>query len=256
VIPRPELFGVPVDVLSMNETVERCLELIAEKRPLQHVVLNAAKVVLMADDDRLREIVAGCGYVGIDGQSVVWAGRLLGIDVPERVAGVDLMLRMLAESCGRGLPVYFVGAEAGVLERFVSVVRERYPGLDIRGYRDGYFDNDAAVADVIASSGARVLFVGIPSPRKEYFISGTLDRMGPVFAMGVGGSFDVVAGVTRRAPVWMQRAGLEWSYRLLREPRRMWRRYLIGNVRFVILTIREYRTSRRRVSSRGDSGTG
>ena len=228
----------------MDETVSRCLELIAEKRPVQHVVLNASKVVLLADDDRLRDIVASCDLVGIDGQSVVWAGRLLGVAVPERVAGFDLMLRLLEESRDRSLPVYFLGAKPDVLERFLSVVRERYPGLDIRGYRDGYFDDDGAVADEIAASGARLLFVGITSPRKEYFVSSRLHQLGPVFVMGVGGSFDIVAGITKRAPTWMQRAGLEWFYRLLSEPRRMWRRYLIGNARFIALTFREYRKHR------------
>jgi N-acetylglucosaminyldiphosphoundecaprenol N-acetyl-beta-D-mannosaminyltransferase len=248
---RPEMFGVRVDALSMDETVERCLELVAEARPVQHVSLNAAKVVLMADDERVRDIVAGGDHVGIDGQSVVWAGRLLGVAVPERVAGIDLMDRLLAEASARGLPVYFLGARPDVLERFVSAIRELHPDLDIRGYRDGYFEDDAAVAGEIATSGARLLFVGISSPRKEYFVANGLSQLGPVFAMGVGGAFDVVAGVTKRAPVWMQRAGLEWFYRLLREPRRMWRRYLVGNARFVALTLREYRRCRRRVSHAG-----
>lgn len=114
------------------------------------------------------------------------------------------------------------------------------------GARNGYFSDDAAVADEVRASGARLLFVGISSPRKEEFLAAQLHRMGPVFAMGVGGSFDVVAGLTQRAPLWMQRAGLEWFYRFLQEPGRMWRRYLIGNARFVGLVIRERRRRRAR----------
>jgi bacterial polymer biosynthesis proteins, WecB/TagA/CpsF family len=241
---RPTVFGVPLDLLTMEETVERCRRLVEERRPVQHVVLNAGKVVQMRDDPSLRDAIARCEIVNADGQSVVWAGRLLGIPVPERVAGIDLMERLVGEAEREGWPVYFVGARPEVLERFVAVVRERFPRLPVAGARNGYFDDDRAVADAIRESGARLLFVGISSPRKERFLAEQLPRMGGVFAMGVGGSFDVWAGLTRRAPRWMQRLGLEWLHRLLQEPRRMWKRYLVGNLRFGYLVIAEYLQNR------------
>ena len=118
--------------------------------------------------------------------------------------------------------------------------------MPVAGSQHGYFDDERAVVRRIRDSGARLLFVGMPSPRKEYMLAQWMPRLGPLFAMGVGGSFDVWAGHTRRAPRWMQRAGLEWLYRLVQEPRRMWRRYLLGNVRFTAIVMRERRRLRRR----------
>ena len=236
---RAEIFGVPLDLLTMDETIHRCSELIESETAAQHVVINAGKVVMMRDVPRLRDVIARCALVNADGQSVVWAGRALGLAVPERVAGIDLMWRLLGEAESRGWPVYFLGARQHVLDECVERVRERHPRLVVCGQRDGYFDDDAAVASDIRESGARLLFVGISSPRKEFFLAEHLDSMGPVFAMGVGGSFDVIAGLTKRAPVWMQRSGLEWFYRFAQEPRRMWKRYLVGNTRFIGLVLRE-----------------
>jgi len=206
---------------------------------VQHVVINAGKVVMMEDVAGLREIVASCDLVNADGQSIVWAGRLLGLEVPERVAGIDLMHRLLDEAEGKAWPVFFLGAKPDVLEACVRTLQEKHPRLTVAGFHDGYFNDDAGVARLVCDSGARLLFVGMSSPRKETFLAEHLEEMGPVFAMGVGGSFDVVAGLTTRAPRWMQKAGLEWFYRLVQEPQRMWRRYLVGNVRFARIVLRD-----------------
>lgn len=237
---RQTILGVPIDPLTMEQTVARCQEFIEAGKPAQHVVLNAGKAVLMQDVPKLREIIGRCEIVNADGQSIVWAGHVLGVPVPERVAGIDLMGRLLELSEHSGYPVFFLGATQEILEAFASEVMRRFPRLRVAGKRNGYFEDDAGVARQISASGARVLFVGISSPRKEFFLAEQLPRMGPVFAMGVGGSFDVWAGKTRRAPAWMQRAGLEWFYRLLQEPRRMWKRYLVGNTRFIYLVAREW----------------
>lgn len=214
---------------------------------MQHVVINAGKVVMMEDVVGLRDIVASCDLVNADGQSIVWAGRFLGLEVPERVAGIDLMHRLLDEAEDKAWPVFFLGAKPDVLAACVRALQERHPRLTVAGLRDGYFDDDAGVARSVCDSGARLLFVGISSPRKETFLAEYLEEMGPVFAMGVGGSFDVVAGLTKRAPRWMQKVGLEWFYRLVQEPRRMWKRYLVGNARFAWLVVRE--RFRRRLST-------
>ncbi len=243
---RAEVFGIPLDLLTMEETVQRCRELIQEGRPAQHVVVNAGKVVMMDDVPGLREIIRSCDIVNADGQSIVWAGRALGIPVPHRVAGIDLMERLLALAEEQRYPVFFLGATDEVLRAFISEVMRRFPRLWIAGTMNGYFKDDTKVADMISTSGARLLMVGISSPRKEFFLAEQLPLMGPVFAMGVGGSFDVWAGKTRRAPVWMQQVGLEWFFRLLQEPRRMWKRYLVGNTRFVLLVEKEWMRSRRR----------
>lgn len=229
----------------MDETVQRCAAIIERGEGAQHVVLNAAKIVMMADVPELRSVVRDCALVNADGQSVVWAARLLGHPVPERVPGIDLMHRLLQEAERAGWPVYFLGARQEVLEQCLSVCKSTHPDLVLAGAHHGYFADDAAMAAVIRQSGARLLFVGISSPRKELFLAAQRHRLGPLLAVGVGGAFDVVAGVTRRAPVWMQRAGLEWLYRFMQEPRRMWRRYLVGNLRFVGMVLAELiRTSR------------
>lgn len=237
---RTELFSVPLDCLTLDETVARCEELIRAQRPVQHVVLNAAKVVMMQDVPGLREIIASCDLVNADGQSIVWAGRVLGVPVPERVAGIDLMARLLASAEANGWPVYFLGAREEVLLECVGRVKARHPDLVVAGAHHGYFDDAAEVAKAVRESGARIVFVGMSSPKKEFLLAEHLRDMGDVFAMGVGGSFDVIAGVTRRAPLWMQRSGLEWLYRFLQEPRRMWRRYLVGNARFARVVLRDW----------------
>lgn len=236
---RSWLFGVPVDPLTMDETVERCVELIEGGRTAQHVVLNAAKVVMLDDVPGLRDVIASCEVVNADGQSVVWAGRLLGVAMPERVAGIDLMGRLLQRAETAGYPVFFLGATAEVLERFDAEVRRRHPRIIVVGKADGFFEDEESIAESIAASGARILFVGMPSPGKEFLLDGWRSHLAGVFMMGVGGSFDVWAGQTRRAPVWMQRAGLEWLFRLAQEPGRMWRRYFVGNARFVYLVAGE-----------------
>ncbi len=235
-----ELFGVPVDLLTIDETVARCHELIEQRRPVQHAFINAAETVMMEDVPGFRETLRACDLVNADGQSIVWAARLLGVALSGRVAGPDLMERLLELAERQGYPVYFLGAKAEVLVAFEVAVLKLHPRLVIAGRHHGYFDDDEAVADEIRRSGARLLFVAISSPRKEFFLSRNLERIGPLFAMGVGGSFDLLAGVTRRAPRWMQDAGLEWLFRLIQEPRRMWRRYLIGNARFLGLTLRAW----------------
>ncbi len=235
---RQQFLDIPLDLLTMDQTVQRCGELIQAGQPTQHVVVNAGKIVMMQDVAGLKDIIRSCALVNADGQSVVWAGRFLGLDVPERVAGIDLMERLLELAQTKRFPVFFLGATQEVLEAFTAAVVNRFPELVIAGSRNGYFHDEAAIARQIRESGARLLLVGISSPRKEFFLADNLQAMGPLLAVGVGGSFDIWAGKTKRAPEWMQKAGLEWLYRLLQEPRRMWKRYLVGNSRFIWLVLR------------------
>jgi N-acetylglucosaminyldiphosphoundecaprenol N-acetyl-beta-D-mannosaminyltransferase len=241
---RVRLFGAEVDALTFAETVDRSFELADTATVAQHVVLNAAKVVQMRDDDRLRTIVAGCDLVNADGQSVVWASRLLGRPLPERVAGIDLFNAIVERAATTGHRVFFLGATEEVVTEMVAQLRERSPTLAVAGYRNGYWDDDAEVVELVRAAHPDFLFLAIPSPRKEYWLSEHLDRLGVPFVMGVGGTFDVVAGKVQRAPRWVQRLGCEWVYRLGQEPRRMWKRYLKGNSAFLALTAAEWWRSR------------
>ena len=231
------VLGCPVDRLGMAATIERCRELIDARAAARQVSVNAAKLVALRRDARLRDSVVGSDIVSADGQAVVWASRLLGDPLPERVAGIDLMneLLRLAEDYGYG--VYFLGATRPVLERAVTNIKARYPRLHVSGQRDGYFaDTDEEdVRAGIRAAEPDILFVALSSPRKEYWLAEASRGLGVGLAMGVGGALDVVAGAVRRAPRWAQRSGLEWLYRLAQEPGRLWRRYLTTNVRFILL---------------------
>ena len=199
--PRATVLGCEIDALGMEQTLYRCEELIETRGFAQHVAINAAKLVAMRDDADLRAIVAACELVNADGQAIVWASRILGDPLPERVAGVDLMERLFERSAAKGYRVYILGARAEVLEQAVARFRERYPALVLAGYRDGYFSDDesAAVAEEVRSARPDILFVAISSPRKEYWLGRYGRDLGVPFVMGVGGSIDV-AGASPVAP--------------------------------------------------------
>jgi len=237
--------------LSLDEAVARCRELIEEPgRTASQVSVNAAKLVALREDARLRRAVFDCDLVTADGQSVVWASRLLGDPLPERVAGIDLMARLVEAAEEHGYRVFFLGATPGVLARAVAELRARHPRLHVAGARDGYFrpDEESAVREEIRAAAPDILFVAMGSPRKEHWVAAAPD-LDVGFAMGVGGSLDVIAGHVRRAPRLVQRLGLEWLFRLAQEPRRLVRRYVTTNTRFLLLLTRELTHRRIEVTS-------
>ncbi|WP_127836929.1 WecB/TagA/CpsF family glycosyltransferase [Clostridium prolinivorans] len=237
---RIHMLGCYIDALTMDETIEKIKQIIKSKKYTQHVVINASKAVLMQKDKKLTEIINNCELINADGQSIVWASKLLGKPLPERVTGIDLFNNLVKEAAKEGYRIYFFGAKEEVVKRVVEIYKEKYPNLNIAGYRNGYFKEDESlqIAEQIRNSRPDILFVAFSSPKKEYWINEYLKIMKVPFVMGVGGSFDVVAGVTKRAPKWMQNLGLEWFYRFIQEPRRMWRRYIIGNFKFVKLVLK------------------
>jgi N-acetylglucosaminyldiphosphoundecaprenol N-acetyl-beta-D-mannosaminyltransferase len=247
---RADVLGCRLDRVVMSEAVARCEDLLHAGRPARHVSINAAKIVAMENDGRLRRIVHESDLITADGQSVVWASRLVGDPLPARVAGIDLMLELLHLASRKGYRVFILGARQAVLERALEVLRGRYPGLTVAGWRNGYFTPDETPEIVAEITAARpdMLFVAMSSPRKEYFLGGHGAATGVPLMMGVGGAVDVIAGETRRAPVIVQRAGFEWGFRLLQEPRRLFGRYLATNSRFMVKVAAE--ALRRRVPFR------
>ncbi|WP_434938292.1 WecB/TagA/CpsF family glycosyltransferase [Shewanella sp. HL-SH8] len=237
---RIDFLKSPMDIATMAETVYFIENKLDEGQFLQHVVVNVAKIVNMQKDSVLAASVNACDVINIDGMGVVFGARFLGHDVPERVAGVDLFHELLKMSANRDFPVFLLGATNEVVTKTTEKVQTLYPNLTIAGFNDGYFwDNEEALVKKIRESGARLLFVAITSPKKENFINKWQDKLGVDFVMGVGGTFDVVAGKVKRAPNWMQNAGLEWFYRVLQEPGRMWKRYLVTNSQFAYLLLKE-----------------
>jgi N-acetylglucosaminyldiphosphoundecaprenol N-acetyl-beta-D-mannosaminyltransferase len=249
---RAEVLGCSIDRVDMSEAAERCDRFIRTRAGAQHMAVNAAKIVAMRHDEALHRLVDRCELITADGQAVVWASRLLGDPLPTRVAGIDLMLELLALAEDRGYRVYVLGAERVVLERAVARLRELHPRLEFVGHRHGYFsdaDEPSVVAEIRAAR-PDLLFVAISTPRKEYFLGRWGPELDVPFSMGVGGAIDVVAGVTKRAPRSLQRLGLEWAFRLAQEPRRLFRRYLVTNSEFVALTLRDLAELRARRAAR------
>jgi N-acetylglucosaminyldiphosphoundecaprenol N-acetyl-beta-D-mannosaminyltransferase len=235
-----EIFGTAIDALTMPETVKLIRGMVQEGSPHQHVVVNASKLVQMDRDPKLAEVVRGCDLVNADGMSVVWAARVLGSPLPERVAGIELFEELVRAAHADGSSVYFLGATSEIVAQVAATFAARYPGLRIVGYRDGYWDDDQVVVAQVRACHPDYLFLAIPSPRKEFWLNEHLAGLGVPFVMGVGGSFDVVAGKVGRAPRFVQQAGFEWAWRLGQEPRRMWKRYLLGNSAFISMTGREW----------------
>lgn len=237
-----DFLGIPVDSHTMEETIERIDQAIQADEHINHVVINAGKVVSMMKDKELFNSVLACDIINADGQSIVWAARFLGKKIPGRVAGVDLMQELIKLAAQRGYKCFFLGAREEVVKKVVDRYTREYGKNIIAGYRNGYFsaEQEPAVARQIAESGAQMLFVAITSPKKEKFLYNHEKILSKVnFTMGVGGTFDILAGITKRAPKWIQNMGMEWFVRLTQEPGRMWKRYLVGNTAFVYIVIKE-----------------
>ncbi len=234
-VERAELMGLKFDTVTIEAAVARCLELCQEPLSSNTVITaNSSHLCMMRRDPELASACRAGRLILADGMSVVWALRASGQPVPERVAGVDLMARLLAAAGEHRLRVYFLGAKREVVSTLVERCRSQYPGIEIAGFRDGYFSlNDhPRIIEEIRASQAHMLFVGMPTPFKETWVERHRERLQVPVIIGVGGSFDVLAGFIKRAPHWVQMAGMEWFWRLLMEPRKLWRRYLTLNSEF------------------------
>lgn len=242
-VPTVTLFGVPVANLTMAETLDQIERLIGSGQPHQHVVVNVDKIVKMQRDPQLRAAVLSCELINCEGQPIVWASRLLGQPLKQRVTGVDLFQALVGRCAERGYRVYLLGARAEVVGAVARRLQVLHPQLVIAGYRDGYWErpDEPGIIEAIRATRPDVLFMATPSPKKELFLGQWKAVLGVPFVMGVGGSFDVVAGLVKRAPGWVQRCGLEWFYRFAQEPRRMWHRYFVEDMAFFPLLWREWR---------------
>jgi len=236
------ILNTSINNLTMNETLKIVHKAIANDKQIHHVVVNAGKIVAMQTDLELRKSVNESNIINADGQAVVWASKILKKPLKERVSGIDLMEELVASAQENRHKIFFFGAKEEVVKAVVDKYTTLYSKDIIAGYRNGYFkkEEETKIAKEIADSGANILFVAISSPTKENFLYQNKELLKKVnFIMGVGGSFDVVAGKVKRAPIWMQKSGLEWFYRFMQEPKRMWKRYLIGNSKFIWLVFKE-----------------
>ena len=238
---RVEFLGCPLHLITMEETLDLATEAMERHRPLHHTVVNVAKLVTMRQNAELHDDVIAADVINVDGAGVVWGARLFGLKVPERVAGVDIMEQLFDICAERGFKPYLLGAERPVLDAVAARLRKAWPTIEIAGTHDGYFglEDEISVVQAINDSGADCLFVAMPTPRKERFLKHYRNVLTPSFVMGVGGSFDVYGGKVARAPRLMQKLGLEWLFRVLQEPRRLWRRYYETNTAYAALLWQE-----------------
>jgi N-acetylglucosaminyldiphosphoundecaprenol N-acetyl-beta-D-mannosaminyltransferase len=239
---RRELLECPFDRVTMAAAVDRCLDwCTATRAPHTVVTVNAAILCWIREDVELREACRRADLVVPDGMPVVWTSRLAGDPLPERVAGADLMVKLLEAGSRRRLRVFLLGARPEVLDELVRRVARDYPGLIVAGARDGYFNPEEhrRVVAEIRDAAPDMLFVGMPSPFKETWCERYRSDLNVPVIMGVGGTFDVLAGYVRRAPRRMQSMGLEWAWRLAMEPRKLWKRYLITNSTYLWLAAGE-----------------
>lgn len=233
---RVTFMDCPFDPVTFDEAVDRIVGWChRERRPHTVMTMNAALLVMMREDPALAAACRAGDLIVPDGMPLLWASGLVGKPLAARVAGVDLMGALLERGARERLRVFFLGAKEEVVSSLVRIAQRDYPGLVVAGYRNGYFGeaDHPAVIEQIRASRADMLFIGMPSPFKEVWGEKHRGALGVPVIMGVGGSFDVLTGVVRRAPQGLQRMGMEWFWRLMMEPRKMWKRYLVTNTLFI-----------------------
>ena len=241
--PRVTMLGVEIDVLDAEQTISLVEQYVVEKEPLHLIGVNADKLNEVAGNEKLRRIVNSCGIINADGASVVMAGKFLKKPLPERIAGIDLMEDLVRLSEKKGYRIYLLGAKQAVVEETGRVLQQRYPKLNIAGIHDGYFKEGdwPRISQELRKADPDFVFVGITSPLKEYLVEYLQSDGHRCVFMGVGGSFDVISGNISRAPKWVQKINMEWMYRMLQEPRRLFKRYFVGNWKFIAAVVREKR---------------
>jgi N-acetylglucosaminyldiphosphoundecaprenol N-acetyl-beta-D-mannosaminyltransferase len=223
----------------MEAAVVRAGAAVRERRRCRIMVTNANKAWLASRDGKLRDALEQAELV-IPEFATVWASRVLGVPGIEYVGGLRLMVRLLAEASAHGWSVYLLGARESVVRTLARRIEREYAGIRLVGVQHGYFraDEEQRVRDDLKLQQPDLLFVALGSPKQEHWIATLAEDGGPIVSLGVGGSFDVVAGIKRDAPAWARGNGLEWAYRLAQDPRNLWRRYLVTNPWFVMQVMR------------------
>ncbi|MDA8236215.1 MAG: WecB/TagA/CpsF family glycosyltransferase [Clostridia bacterium] len=213
-----DILGVGVHKVTLEEAVRLVIGYTDDKKTNLVVTANPEIIMLSREDRQFKDILAQAALVTADGVGLVIAGKILGRPLPQRVTGIDLVTRLFEEGGGRGLRFYFLGAAPGVAETAARNLTEKYPGLEVAGVQHGFFQESGPVLEQITQARPHILLVALGMGKQERWVWEHREALGVPVAIGVGGSFDVFAGKVRRAPIWMQRLGLEWLYRLLKEP--------------------------------------
>jgi N-acetylglucosaminyldiphosphoundecaprenol N-acetyl-beta-D-mannosaminyltransferase len=247
------ILGVPIDDLNMDQALDRVEEFIRIGRESgkvhQIATVNADFVVKAMKDPELRYLLQESDMATADGMPLVWGSRLLGVNLEDRVAGADMVPALAERSAQKGYSMYFLGAAPGVAARAAEILQERYPGLEVAGVQSppysSVIDMDPGVIEAIKAAKPDILLVAFGNPKQEKWIGMYGRELGVPVMIGIGGTLDFIAGNTKRAPEWMQRTGLEWSYRLIQEPRRLWKRYAVDLTNYGAFFVRQWWAMRR-----------
>jgi N-acetylglucosaminyldiphosphoundecaprenol N-acetyl-beta-D-mannosaminyltransferase len=245
VMNRVEVLGTPIDNVSLDEALAAIIERIEMRTFSYAVTPNVDHLMRLRRDPDLRAIYQHADFVLADGVPLVWASALLQSRLKGRVNGTDLFEGLCERAASRGLGVFLLGGDLGAADRAAERLLTRFPGLRVTGVAcpsaSDLQDSDAnrRLQTIVRTSGADILFVGLGSPKQERWIASYARATDAVFAVGIGVSFSFIAGDIARAPVWMQRSGFEWLWRLAMEPRRLWKRYLLDDAPFVWLVGKE-----------------
>ena len=234
---RQKIMGLHYDSWTREETLKAICDSI--KCGAKHVYrsdINAASFLMSEKNPQIKKYVNDAPIINLDGMGVVFGCKILGKSAVERIAGADLFVDLLKVSAANGFSVFFLGATQAVVSATVEQAVASCPKLDVAGFHNGYFSgSEEEIVKLINQCQPDILFIGIKSPEKEAFICRWRLCLDVKFIMGVGGTFDVFSGNIRRAPVWMQALGMEWFFRFMQEPQRMWRRYLTTNSYFIAM---------------------
>ena len=238
--------GVEIDCLAFEDTVNRVIRRAqSNEKPGYVVTPNAHHINLLQNNPRFQNVYHNAFLVVADGVSLLWASKWLGKPLPGRVNGTDLFERLCAEAAERGLSVFLLGGRPGAAEQAAHQLCQRHPTLHLSGTHCppyGFEQDPQAIEQInqaIRRAKPDLLFVGLGAPKQEFWMAENCEQLGVPISLGIGVSFEFVAGMVKRAPGLMQVTGLEWLFRLLMEPRRLWQRYLIGNLSFLGLIIRQ-----------------
>lgn len=241
-----KILDIQFHCVNMEDSIKLIEEFIADKGKHQVCVPNVYTTVLMQKDDEFKKFHNSCSLAVADGTPLVWLSRLYSKPIPERVAGPDLFKEFIKRTARKGYNFFFLGTTTPLLKKMIENLKEKYPSLKIAGYYSPPFmkefpeEENQKMIKIINKAKPDVLWVGLTAPKQEKWIGSNLDRLDVPVSIGVGAAFDFVAGSVRRAPNWIQKIGLEWFYRLCQEPKRLWKRYLIGNTIFIWLVLKEF----------------
>ncbi len=239
------ILEIQVDRVTMEQALERISAMVRAGGPFQVLTPNVDHMMRALKDPGFREIYRSGDLVVADGAPLVWASRFLGDPLPERVAGSDLTPRLCALAAERGFSVFFMGGLPGSAQRAAEILAAKHPSLRVAGWDPAPvgFDKDPELSGALEKKIRRaepdLLFVALGSPKQDLWIHRNKDRLGVPVSMGVGATLDFISGKVKRAPLLFQRAGLEWFWRLLSEPRRLWKRYLLDDMPFFWHILRE-----------------